>query len=174
MCGDGLIGDVVRRRGLRAARERRLSAARTVEQQVAVTHTRDEVQLLYEWNTESVLFMVEVVLGVLGPMALLTMKKVRGNPLGQFLSAMLVVLGFVMNRLNVSTTGMEASLKAGYFPSWMEMAVTAGIVVLGFVLFAAAVKHLPVFTEEAEGVSAPVVRDGTSIGNEVRAAAGQR
>lgn len=133
---------------------------------------RDEVQLLYEWNTESVLFMVEVVLGILGPIVLLTMKKVRQNPLGQFLSAMLVVLGFVMNRLNVSTTGMEASLKAGYFPSWMEIAVTAGIVVLGFVLFAAAVKHLPVFTEEAEGVGVPVVLGGTSIGNEVRAAAG--
>jgi Ni/Fe-hydrogenase subunit HybB-like protein len=59
---------------------------------------------------------------------------------------MSAVLGFVMNRLNVSMTGMEASLRAGYFPSVMEIAVTAGIVAMGFWIFSLAVRYLPIFT----------------------------
>jgi Ni/Fe-hydrogenase subunit HybB-like protein len=61
--------------------------------------------------------------------------------------AFLAVLGFVMNRLNVSVTGMEGAAAGRYLPSWMEIVVSVGLVGLGFALFALAVRYLPIFPE---------------------------
>jgi Ni/Fe-hydrogenase subunit HybB-like protein len=105
-------------------------------------------------SLETALYWVEMGVGVLLPMALLAIPKVRLNQTGLFVAALLVVLGFVLNRMNVSITGMEGWAKAGYFPSWMEISVTTMIVALGFVAFAVAARYLPVFpkVEEAEAV----------------------
>ena len=61
---------------------------------------------------------------------------------------MLVVLGFITNRLNVSITGMESSAGLHYIPRWTEVAVTGGIIASGFALFGLAVKYLPIFPAE--------------------------
>jgi Ni/Fe-hydrogenase subunit HybB-like protein len=58
----------------------------------------------------------------------------------------MVVLGVVLNRMNVSITGLERYAGRTYFPSWIEIAVTLSIVVVGFIAFALAVRYLPVFT----------------------------
>jgi c(7)-type cytochrome triheme protein len=80
---------------------------------------------------------------------------IRRNHFSLFVAAVLVVLGFIMNRLNVSITGMESVL-GHYFPSWTEISVTSMIVALGFALFATAVKYLPVFpAEDAQPTTAP-------------------
>ena len=71
-----------------------------------------------------------------------------------FLSSVLVVLGFVMNRLNVSLTGMHADA-IGYFPRWTEISVTLMIVALGFAGFRLAVMYLPIFEEHHAGPGAP-------------------
>jgi hypothetical protein len=60
----------------------------------------------------------------------------------------MVVLGFVVNRLNVSLTGFEASLGRDYVPAWSELVVTLMLVGLGFAAFGLAVKHLPVYPRE--------------------------
>ena len=65
-------------------------------------------------------------------------------------ATVLVVLGFVLNRLNVSITGIQGAMPDTYFPSLLEVAVTATLVVAGFAAFAMAVRHLPVFPEEPE------------------------
>jgi Ni/Fe-hydrogenase subunit HybB-like protein len=98
-------------------------------------------------SLESGLYWLEIGLGVLLPMILLAFRKVRLHKTGLFISALLVVLGFVLNRMNVSITGMEGWAKAGYFPSWMEISVTVMIVALGFTAFAIAARYLPVFPQ---------------------------
>ena len=65
--------------------------------------------------------------------------------------ALLAVLGFVMHRLNVSVTGMERGTGVSYFPSWMEIAVSLGLVAAGFALFGLAVRYLPIFEESGHG-----------------------
>jgi Ni/Fe-hydrogenase subunit HybB-like protein len=101
-------------------------------------------------NLESMLFGAEMLLGVLLPILLLSLRRVRLHQTGLFVSALLVILGFVLNRLNVSITGMERWANAGYFPSWMEISVTMMIVGLGFVAFALAARYLPVFPKPEE------------------------
>jgi c(7)-type cytochrome triheme protein len=89
-----------------------------------------------------------MLLGVIAPVILLLIPKVRNNQSGLFISSVMVVSGFIMNRINVSITGMDRSSGTNYFPSWTELAVTASIVVAGFVLFGLAVKYLNIFSPE--------------------------
>ncbi len=96
---------------------------------------------------EGSMFLLEAGLGVLLPIVLLAIPKIRMRQSGLVAGAFLVVLGFVMNRLNVSLTGMERALGGGYFPSWMEVAVSLALVAAGFGLFGLAVRFLPIFPE---------------------------
>jgi c(7)-type cytochrome triheme protein len=91
------------------------------------------------------MFWGEMGLGVFLPMLLFAIPRVRQSRHGLFLGAILTVMGFVVNRLNVSVTGMAGASGTKYFPSWMELAVTAAMVAVGFAGFAFAVKHLNVF-----------------------------
>lgn len=108
---------------------------------------RNAWSFVFTPTLESALYWAEMGLGVLLPMILLALPKVRLHHTGLFASALLVVLGFVLNRMNVSITGMEGWAQAGYFPSWMEIAVTTMIVALGIAGFAVAARYLPVFPE---------------------------
>lgn len=100
---------------------------------------------MWTFSLEMMLYWVEIGFGVLLPMLLLAIPRVRNHATGLFVSALLVVLGFVLNRMNVSITGMEGWAKVGYFPSWMEITITVTIVAVGFALFALAARYLPVF-----------------------------
>ncbi len=97
---------------------------------------------------EAALFWLETLL-LAAPAFLVMLPRVRNDPQRLFASAVVVVAGFLMNRLNVSTTGLESSAGVRYFPSWMEISVTLTIVTLGLVIFRFAIRYLPIFHEEA-------------------------
>jgi Ni/Fe-hydrogenase subunit HybB-like protein len=103
---------------------------------------------------ETAFFWLEVLGGGIFPAILLSQRRIRESGGGLFLSSVLVVLGFVMNRLNVSLTGMHADA-IGYFPRWTEISVTLMIVALGFAGFRLAVKYLPIFEEHKPGPGEP-------------------
>ncbi|HYU32932.1 MAG TPA: Ni/Fe-hydrogenase cytochrome b subunit [Thermoanaerobaculia bacterium] len=109
---------------------------------------RGSLHLVWTLTPESVLFWGEIGLGVLLPMVLFALPQVRASERGLFFGALLTVMGFIVNRLNVAVTGMTASSGVTYIPSWMEFAVTASIVGAGLLLFALAVKYLPIFPKE--------------------------
>jgi Ni/Fe-hydrogenase subunit HybB-like protein len=116
---------------------------------------RGALPLLLHSSYETDLFLLEVVIGLLLPIALLANPRIRATAGGLYLCAVLVVLGFVTNRLNVSITGMESAAGVHYIPKWTEMAVTASIIAAGFAIFALAVKYLPIFPEAAGELAAP-------------------
>jgi Ni/Fe-hydrogenase subunit HybB-like protein len=93
------------------------------------------------------MFMVEFAIGVLVPVGLLIFDRVRTSPSGLIAASLAAVMGFVMNRLNISVTGMERASGVRYLPSWMEITVSLGLVALGFAAFALAVRYLPIFPE---------------------------
>jgi Ni/Fe-hydrogenase subunit HybB-like protein len=99
---------------------------------------------------EARMFQAEFLLGVLAPIVLLLIPAVRRNDLGLFASSVMVISGFLMNRLNVSITGLERAAGALYVPSWMEVAVTLSLTGIGFLLFSLAVRYLNIFPEEEE------------------------
>jgi Ni/Fe-hydrogenase subunit HybB-like protein len=96
---------------------------------------------------EGRMFQLEFGLGVLLPILLLVWPKIRNSATGLVTGASFAVLGFIMNRLNVSVTGLERSSGTHYVPSWMEVMVSVGLVAIGFAAFALAVRYLPIFPE---------------------------
>jgi Ni/Fe-hydrogenase subunit HybB-like protein len=49
---------------------------------------------------------------------------------------------------------MEAGSGTQYIPKWTEVAVTLGIVALGFAIFRFAARYLPIFEKEGAGEAA--------------------
>ncbi len=134
------------------------------------------VPYLFTFNLEGILYWVEILAGVMLPMVLLLIPKVRENKRGLFYIAVLVVSGFVLNRMDVSITSIErhySQFGVSYFPSWMEISVTLMIVAVGFGGFAWAVKNLSVFPKEAhaavpvraESYEVVVVEDESQLRN---------
>jgi len=109
---------------------------------------------LLQPTTESALFGLEILLGFAVPLAMLLVRRVRENREGLFAAAVLVITGFLLNRLNVSITGMEGFNGAHYFPKWTEVAVTLALVGVAFALFALAVRYLDLFGPEPSGAVA--------------------
>lgn len=97
---------------------------------------------------EAAMFWLETVLFAL-PMVLVMLPRVRSKPRALFASSVIMVGGFLVNRLDVSTTGFDASSGVRYFPSWAEIAVTMGVVVVGLIAFRLAASHLPIFHNAA-------------------------
>jgi Ni/Fe-hydrogenase subunit HybB-like protein len=108
---------------------------------------RNAFDLLFLNRTETYLYWLEVFLGLIVPFIMMNFKKIRFNRAGLFYSALFVILGFILNRMNVSVTGMESGSGASYLPSWMEVFITMAIVSLGFVAFTLIGKYFPVFSE---------------------------
>jgi len=103
---------------------------------------------------ETSLFLLELALSIVLPLTLLLQRKIRNSAGGLYVIAILVVLGFITNRLNVSITGMESAAGLHYIPRWTEVAVTAAIIAAGFALFGLATRYLPIFPVE-EPVAIP-------------------
>jgi Ni/Fe-hydrogenase subunit HybB-like protein len=106
---------------------------------------RDALKLIFRPGYETYLFWIETALTLILPLILLLQKKVRTTAGGLYITAVLVILGFITNRLNVSITGLESSAGLHYIPKWTEFAVTALIIASGFALFGLAVRYLPIF-----------------------------
>jgi Ni/Fe-hydrogenase subunit HybB-like protein len=85
-----------------------------------------------------------------GGTSALFVRRVRE---GLFAVAVLVITGFLLNRLNVSITGMEGLNGVNYFPKWTEVAVTLSLVGVAFAFFALAVRYLDLFGPEPSGAA---------------------
>ena len=109
---------------------------------------RGVLKMLLQPGYETYLCWLEISLSLIFPLILLSQKKIRATAQGLYLTAVLVVLGFITNRLNVSITGQESAAGMHYIPKWTEIAVTGAIIAAGFALFGLAVKYLPIFPAE--------------------------
>jgi Ni/Fe-hydrogenase subunit HybB-like protein len=109
---------------------------------------RGVLPLLLKPCYEMYLFWLEIGLSLALPLLVLSRRKLRTSPGGLYVAAVMVVLGFITNRLNVSITGLESSAGLRYVPKWTEIAVTGAIIAAGFALFGLAAKYLPIFPAE--------------------------
>ena len=117
---------------------------------------RQAFALLLQPRMETYLYWLEITLGVFAPLVLLSRRKIRESQNWLFLSSVLIILGFILNRMNIGITGMEAWAGKAYFPSWMEISITLSIVVAGFIIFSFAAKYLPLFHhEQSSAIEAP-------------------
>jgi Ni/Fe-hydrogenase subunit HybB-like protein len=106
---------------------------------------RGKGSLLFTPDRNAALFWVEVGLCVIVPALLMAQPRVRAHKNALFAAAALVVSGGILNRLNVSVFGLWDFTGPVYVPSFSEVTLSLALVTVGAVIFALAVKYLPVF-----------------------------
>jgi Ni/Fe-hydrogenase subunit HybB-like protein len=107
---------------------------------------RGALPLLFTSGKASVFFNLELLIGVIVPIALYAMKSVRESVNGLLTAASFVIVGTILNRFNVNFFA-QAGPDTHYFPSLWEILVTVGLVALMVLLYRLAVTYLPVFHE---------------------------
>ena len=126
---------------------------------------RGVLRMVFVPGYEQRFFLLEMLLSVLIPLGLLLVPKVRESAQGLYLAAVLTLLGFVTNRLNVAITGVENAVGARYTPKWTEVVITAMFVALGFAIFGFVARFLPIFPEEKAHI--PAMRRAEGVRGEI-------
>jgi len=90
---------------------------------------------------------VEIVGGLVAPFVLLLFRTVRRSPGWLFFASLLVILGVVMNRVNVYLVGYHPVYEGrGYFPAIGEIAVTVAIICFIMFLYRVVITFFPIWS----------------------------
>jgi Ni/Fe-hydrogenase subunit HybB-like protein len=117
---------------------------------------RGALGYLFEGSVASVMYLIEVTLGVLAPFLILVNPRGRTSPRRLMLAASLVIGGVVLNRLNVFLIGYSPTGGYGsYYPSLFEVAVTVGFVAMIVLLYRLAVFNFPIIEHFKEQEPCP-------------------
>lgn len=103
---------------------------------------------LTQFNQASLLFYLEIIIGVIFPFVLMIQKKLRQSRSWLYIASISIIAGFLLNRLNVSITSITLGTGINYFPSFYEIMITIFLVTAGMWIFGLATKYFPVFTYE--------------------------
>jgi Ni/Fe-hydrogenase subunit HybB-like protein len=117
-----------------------------------------DLKYLFTSGLMSVLFWAEILISAVTPIVLFSIKRIRQSANGLLLGAVILLLGMILNRFNVSWFGITHPDPITYLPVFMsivhytpsfpEVLVSIGIFSAGILAFGLAVKYLPVFEAE--------------------------
>jgi len=104
--------------------------------------------------------MLEVILGAVIPAIILLTPSFRRNDYAVILGLFLIVVGIVINRWNVNLSGLIAPpqwspgvlgniVATPYIPSWIEVAVSVGVLGYALLGFTLGVKYLPLYKKSS-------------------------
>jgi len=105
--------------------------------------------MAFDGSVEGNMYLLEILLGVLVPIGILSVKKLRTNVKMLTSVNIVVIVGVLLNRMNVCLFSMEnynAWRGFSYSPSWQEYVLSLGVVSLGVFLYKMSAKHLPLFS----------------------------
>jgi Ni/Fe-hydrogenase subunit HybB-like protein len=108
------------------------------------------VGALFSSGFLGLLWLLEMAVGVIIPVLLLAKKANRQNLDTIFVASILVILGVLLNRLNVgifAISGYANRVGVDYFPSIMEFMLTAGMIAFAILGFKVCAKYLNLFPE---------------------------
>jgi Ni/Fe-hydrogenase subunit HybB-like protein len=108
---------------------------------------------LTELSWETALFYFEMLLSSLVPATLMAIPRMRESRTCLAICSVMVVSGFVLNRINVSGIATITVTGSRYFPMWTEFAVSLGIVSFMALAFFFVVEHFDVYGEKEEGTA---------------------
>jgi Ni/Fe-hydrogenase subunit HybB-like protein len=112
-----------------------------------------ELGLAFSWSPYSLLWWAEIIIGVILPIILFSLPTVKQSRKLLFWTAILVIIGLIINRFNVSLLALEPRPGTSYFPNWMEFAISAGLIADALLIFMAANRVLPIMHHETTAQS---------------------
>jgi Ni/Fe-hydrogenase subunit HybB-like protein len=114
---------------------------------------RGGIGLIFTAYPQNLLWWGEIIIGVILPIILFSITSVRQSREGVFWSAVLVVLGLIFNRFNVSMLALAMRPNFTYFPHWMEIAISAALIADAMLVIWLAYRFLPMtHPEEASEI----------------------
>jgi Ni/Fe-hydrogenase subunit HybB-like protein len=114
---------------------------------------RGGIGLIFTAYPQNLLWWGEIIIGVILPIILFSITSVRQSREGVFWSAVLVVLGLIFNRFNVSMLALAMRPGFTYFPHWMEIAISAALIADAMLVIWLAYRFLPMtHPEEASEI----------------------
>jgi len=110
---------------------------------------------VFEGSLQSFMYIIELGVGVVTPMVLLSMPRVRRSISGLFTAAAMVIGGVALNRINVFLIAYKPLYaEKTYFPSFYEIAVTLGLIATLVLVYRFIVMTFPVITASHEAKQA--------------------
>ena len=121
----------------------------------------NDLQYVFNSGLMSILFWTEIILGSVIPLILFSIKRVRQNANGLLIGAIILLVGMILDRFNVSWFAVKhpdpityiptfMANNVHYFPSLPEVSISLGIFSAGILAFGLAIKYLPIFEDEDE------------------------
>lgn len=109
---------------------------------------RESYVYLMDFSFESIMFIIELVLGVIIPLRILLNNKALKSPFWIFLASILVVFGVLLNRFNNFIIAYEPPhATTAYYPSIGEISITVGFVALEVLLYRLFVMIFPIISQ---------------------------
>lgn len=113
---------------------------------------RESFVYLTELNLASIMFTIEIVVGVVIPLRMFLSSSVRQSTTGLYIASMLVIFGVVLNRFNNFVIAYNPPYtETSYFPSIGEISVTLSFVALEILLYRAFVMIFPIISLPVKG-----------------------
>ena len=110
---------------------------------------------LLDGTAQTNAFLVELLLGVIVPWLMLLSPKVRSSRRWLFIACTMIVVGVLINRLNVFVVGYRPPIsEANYSPAIGEILVTVGLIATLMFIYRFIVTHLPVLNKPEQEVRA--------------------
>ncbi|MCE9647460.1 MAG: Ni/Fe-hydrogenase cytochrome b subunit [Chloroflexi bacterium] len=117
-----------------------------------------DLHYLFTSGGFSILFWAEILIGAVAPIIWFSVRGNRKSANGLLAGAIILLLGMILNRFNVSWFAVRHPDPMFYMPAFMsnvhymptlpEISVSLGIFAAGILAFGLAAKYLPVFEEE--------------------------
>ena len=101
--------------------------------------------LIFSGTWESNLFIIEILISTLIPMMIFAVPRLREKNSYQWFGSTMVVLGMVFNRVNVGGITMLSATGDSYFPSWMEISITLGVISVAALVFLFVIEHFNIW-----------------------------
>ncbi len=112
---------------------------------------RETFIYLNEFNAQSLMFVIEIVVGVIIPLRLFLSPVVRQSAIGIFIASILVIAGIFINRFNNFIVAYNPPYaETAYFPSIQEILLTLGFIAMEVLLYRALVRIFPVISIPGE------------------------
>jgi Ni/Fe-hydrogenase subunit HybB-like protein len=113
---------------------------------------------VFRFDTQSIWFWIEVVIGVILPIILFAQASIRKSEGGLLITSLLVIVGVFMNRFNATLTAQavnrftaaKLAQTASYTPTWIEFAIQVGVLAAAALAWYFAARFLPIFPETVE------------------------
>jgi Ni/Fe-hydrogenase subunit HybB-like protein len=103
-----------------------------------------EVPMLLKPDAFGVLAWLEMTIGVLIPLGIL-LSKLVGHSKGPFWAGVFALIGTFINRVIITWIGLAEPSPVTYFPSWVEMLTTIGLIAGAVLVYGAVARYFNLF-----------------------------